>query len=423
MSRVIVLGGGIGGLAAAHRLAERGAEVLVLEAADRLGGLGGTFEYGGRRYERFYHTLSAADTALLQLMQDAGLGDEIDWQKTTMGMIVGSEHYDFTGPLDLLRFKPLSFFDRLRLGAVGKSMRFLGRDKDLDSMSAEEWMRPLFGDDGWENVWRPMFTMKFGGANVPALYLYERLARESNVALRAYPQIGYQGIADGVASSIEGMGGKVVTNARVSSLELRPDQVIVTTEDEQFDADWAVSTLPMPLLTSITTGPLADQLDLPSIEYMGVINILYLLNRPLSGHYWSAIIDSDTEFSGMIEISTLTGTEHFQGHDAVYVMRYTDRSSPIYQESDEAIEQRWTEQFLRLNGLDAADIERAFVFRTPFVEPVWPLAYNRIKPKPRIGTTPLFMATTAQAYPRVTSWDAATRTAEDTVAAMEQVIS
>ncbi len=422
MSRVIVLGGGIGGLAAAHRLSERGAEVLVLEAADRLGGLGGTFEYGGRRYERFYHTLSSADTALLQLMQDAGLRDEIDWHKTTMGMIVDSKKYDFTGPLDLLRFKPLSPFDRLRLGAVGKSMRFLGRGKDLDAMSAEEWMRPLFGDDGWEKVWRPMFAMKFGGATVPALYLYERLARESNVALRAYPQIGYQGIADGVAASIEAMGGKVVTNARVSSLELRADQVIVTTEDEQFDADWAVSTLPMPLLTSIATGPLADQLALPNIDYMGVINILYLLNRPLSGHYWSAILDSGTDFSGMIEISTLTGTEHFQGHHAVYVMRYTDRSSPIYQEPDEIIEQRWTEQFVSLHGLAASDIDRAFVFRTPFVEPVWPLGYSRFKPKPRIGTTPLFMATTAQAYPRVTSWDAATRTAEDTVTAMEQVI-
>jgi protoporphyrinogen oxidase len=422
MARVIVLGGGIAGLAAAHRLAERGAEVVVLEAADRLGGLGGTFDYGGRRYERFYHTLSSADTALLQLMADAGLREQCEWQKTTMGMVVDAEHYDFTSPMDLLRFTPLSLFQRLRLGVGGKSLRYLGRGKDLDSMSAEDWMRPIFGDDAWEKVWRPMFTMKFGGATVPALYLYERLARESNVALRAYPACGYQGIADGIAASIERMGGKVVTNARVRSLELRGDQLVVTTDDERFDAPWAVSTFPMPLLRAVATGTLADELNLPDLQYMGVINVLYLLNRPLSGHYWSAIIDSETDFSGMIEISTLTGTEHFQGHHAVYVMRYTDRSSAIYQESDEAIEQRWTEQFLRLHQLDAGDIDRAFVFRTPFVEPVWPLGYSRIKPPPRIGDTPLFMATTAQAYPQVTSWDAATRTAEATVAAMEPVI-
>ncbi len=35
---VVVIGGGIAGLAAAHRLLERGARVTVLEASDRVGG-------------------------------------------------------------------------------------------------------------------------------------------------------------------------------------------------------------------------------------------------------------------------------------------------------------------------------------------------------------------------------------------------
>jgi protoporphyrinogen oxidase len=422
MGRVIVLGGGIAGLAAGHRLVEAGHEVRLLEAAPRLGGLGSTFTYRGRDHERFYHTLSAADTTLLQLVEDAGLGRQDEWITTSMGMIVEDRHYDFTTPLDLLRFDPLTFAQRLRLGVGGKSLRLLGRKRDLDGMSAEQWMRPIFGSAVWEKVWRPMFSMKFGGASVPALYLYERLARESNVAERAYPRIGYQGYADGIAASIRRQGGEVRVSTPVRTVEQRGGRAVVTTDDEELDADLALSTLPMPQLESLAKGTLAEALHLPAIEYMGVVNVLFFTRCALTGHYWAPVIDSTAEFSGTIEISTLTGTEQFHGYHAAYVMRYVDRTSALFQESDDAIAERWTEQFIRLYDLTPDDVAEVFVFRTPFVEPVWPIGYGRLKPPPRIGDTPLFMATTAQAYPRVTSWDAATETAERTVRAMEAVL-
>ncbi|MCS7050305.1 MAG: FAD-dependent oxidoreductase, partial [Thermomicrobium sp.] len=45
--RVLILGGGVAGLAAAWRLVQAGVEVLVLEARERVGGrVWTTFEYG-----------------------------------------------------------------------------------------------------------------------------------------------------------------------------------------------------------------------------------------------------------------------------------------------------------------------------------------------------------------------------------------
>lgn len=415
----IILGGGIAGLASAHRLASHGAEVMVLEAGPRLGGLGGTFAHAGRRFERFYHSVTSTDDDLIDLLDAAGLRDQCSWQRTTMGMIVGGDHFDLTTPVDLLRFTALKLPDRLRLGVVGKSLRALGRNRDLDTITAEQWLRPLFGDTVWDTVIEPMFAMKFGGAPVPALYLYERLARESNVAMRAYPTLGYQGLADGIAASIERMGGRVLTDTPVRGLESHDGKVVVRTDLEEFGARWAVSTLPLPLLTSIAGDRLTAELELPELEYMGVVNMLFLTTDGLDGHYWSAVIDSDTEFDGQIEMSTLTGTDHFGGLHATYVMAYTDRRSALY--GDEGVPERWREQFMRLNHLAPEQIVHGFVFRTPFVEPVWPLGYLATRPAPRVGDTSLFLATTAQAYPRVTSWNAAVQTANDTVAAMEVV--
>src|SRR3954465_557125 len=47
MTRVAILGGGVAGLTAAHELADRGFEVVVLEARDIPGGKARSFPYPG----------------------------------------------------------------------------------------------------------------------------------------------------------------------------------------------------------------------------------------------------------------------------------------------------------------------------------------------------------------------------------------
>ena len=49
--RVVVLGGGFGGLASAARLAKLGHEVTLLEAADHVGGALGFVEQDGFRWD------------------------------------------------------------------------------------------------------------------------------------------------------------------------------------------------------------------------------------------------------------------------------------------------------------------------------------------------------------------------------------
>ena len=49
--RVVVVGGGLGGLAAAARLAATGSSVTLLEQAERVGGKLGTVELGGFRFD------------------------------------------------------------------------------------------------------------------------------------------------------------------------------------------------------------------------------------------------------------------------------------------------------------------------------------------------------------------------------------
>jgi protoporphyrinogen/coproporphyrinogen III oxidase len=75
--RIVVVGGGIAGLAAAHRLVERGAEVILLEQADTLGGKLRTTTLAGGMIERGAEAFLTIDPSAVDLAREVGLGAEL----------------------------------------------------------------------------------------------------------------------------------------------------------------------------------------------------------------------------------------------------------------------------------------------------------------------------------------------------------
>ena len=64
-------------------------------------------------------------------------------------------------------------------------------------------------------------------------------------------------------------------------------------------------------------------------------------------------------------------------------------------------------------------VEDIRVFRAPYVEPVWPLGYQNSKPRMRCGDSRLYLATTAQCYPQVNSWNTMVGIANDVASRMQ----
>ena len=121
--RVGIIGAGAAGLAAAYELGEHGHQAAVYERAPVLGGQASTFDVGGERLERGYHHLFTSDTDILDLVDRIGLGHQMRWIDSKVGTLYDGKIYNFVTPLDLLRFTPLSFIDRLRLGLVTLHLR------------------------------------------------------------------------------------------------------------------------------------------------------------------------------------------------------------------------------------------------------------------------------------------------------------
>lgn len=74
---VAVVGGGITGLTAARRLAQQGVEVLVLEAADRLGGQVRTLDLAGRRVDVGAEAIHLASPVARRFVEELGLSQSV----------------------------------------------------------------------------------------------------------------------------------------------------------------------------------------------------------------------------------------------------------------------------------------------------------------------------------------------------------
>lgn len=421
MKNIIVIGAGIAGLAAAHKLAKEGNKVTLLESNSTLGGLGTFFKHGDDWIDKFYHCQMPSDNPLLKLIDEVGIMDQLYWKPTRMGFIVDKKRYSFNTPMDLLKFKPISFIERLRFGIVSLSIRYLGKGKDLDNLPIEEWFTKLYGSNIWNKILKQLFLSKFGdhSGNLPSLYIWQRLGREKNVATRGYLKCGLKGFIDAIESKILEYGGEIRTSSPVKNLVKNGNGVDVILENETLKADWVISTIPVPQFAETLKGTnIEENFHDPKLTYQGVVNALIFLNRPLDNFYWTPVVNSDTEFDGVVEMTELVDKEMYGNKNMVYVMKYCHRDSDLFKEDEVTIAERWKKQLLSLypdldfTEKDIADIK---IFKAPFVEPIYPLGYSKIKPKMKVDNANIILATSAQVYPNITSWNASTGLANEAV--------
>lgn len=406
-----VIGGGISGLSSAMRIAALGHRVTLFESGEQLGGLGATFRWRGHELEKFYHCILPSDAALLATIAELGLQSGLQWKRTRMGFMLRGRVHPLDGPIDLLRFTPLSMRERLRLGLMGLRTRHHGLDPALDAIPVDAWLRGQVGERVFEVLWRPLLEAKIGDQyrGIPALWLSSRMQREktSGPERKGCLAGGYRSLIDGFERRLRAHGVRLRMRTGVRAIERRGEAMALRLEDDRVEPfDVVVATSPLPQFQRMTGGlGLPDALAALALDYQGVISSVFLTRRPVSGYYWMPVVDSGTTAQGVIEMSNLMPLERAGGHHVVYLVNYTHRDGPLWAESDDAVRARHRADLATISPEAARHVEDHLLFRAPFVEPIWTLNYARVRPPTSVLPGRLYLACTAQVYPHINSWN------------------
>lgn len=425
-TRVAILGGGISGLAAAYFLAERGKNVTLFETTDQLGGLGTFFSHDGYFHERFYHCMLPSDGPLLNLLGKIGVANQVYWKPSQFGILANGRLYGLNSAIDLLKFNLVSFVDRLRIGLTGLYGKFCS-DKGLDDVSAEAWLTKLSGKNAFAAFWRPLLQAKFGDRyrDVPALWFWSRFNREKakGPERKGYIRGGYKTIIDALVLALEKKGVVIRKNAAISKVSRSQNgNILVVLNGSNDEFDQVLLTTPHSVVEGLldreSLGPTTAKVS-TDIESQGVVNVLFFLRQSISSYYWIATPEDSIPFQGVVESSNLMEPEERHGLHLAYVMNYVHRSDPLFSRPEVDLLKEYSVALRRLfPKLQESDFVASYVFRAPFVEPVYFRGYLSKKPPVELLPGKIFLSCTAQVYPEVTSWNGAVGLVEKAVARM-----
>jgi len=160
--KLLVVGGGFTGLTAAYKLCnETDLEITLVESARELGGLAAGFPILGTTLEKAYHYLFTTDSEIVDLVRELGLEDRLFWADTTIAIRLGGKIYPFTSALDVLRFEPCGWVNRLRFGFVALYLKYKKNGRALTGHTAHDWMTRACGEQVMRTIWTPLLKGKF----------------------------------------------------------------------------------------------------------------------------------------------------------------------------------------------------------------------------------------------------------------------
>jgi protoporphyrinogen oxidase len=404
--RIAVLGAGPMGLAVAYQLVKDGHQPVIFEADDRLGGMTATFDFNGLEIERYYHFHCTSDKDFLQMLDELGLSDRMNWVETKMGYWYQNRLQPWGNPIALLTFKGLSLSAKFRYGLHA----FLStRRKDwepLDNVEATGWIKKWVGTEAYEVLWRRLFELKFYDytSNLSAAWIWSRVRRIGTSRYDLFREkLGYldggsNTLLKGMKDAIEVGGGEFRLSTPVQRVMIENGSVSgVVTSDGQEKFDKVVSTVPLPYVPLIMPDlPAEIMAQFAALKNIAVVCVIAKLRKPVTENFWLNTNDPEMDIPGIIEYSNLRPlADH-----VVYVPFYMPGEHPKFAESNDVFLTKVRKYIKKINpeitDEDFIDI-RASRYR--HAQPICDPGYLSRLPNRKLPVQGLWVADTSYYYP------------------------
>lgn len=394
---IAILGAGLTGCTLARLLAERGEEVVVLEAADEYGGLcrsismgGFTFDLGGS------HIIFSRDEEVLAWMRGV-LGENRRERHRETKCFYGGRyvHYPFeNGLADLTpgdRFHCVDGFVR----AVIAAELAAARGESAPAPTFLDWIYRTFGKgiaDCYlvpynEKIWKyPLDEMSahWVDGRVPRPPLDDvlrsacgiRTEGYSHQAVFTYPAAGgIEALVRSIASPIQ---DRIICGFCVRSIWQEGDRFLLSDGDRTVSADHCISTIPVQALVRALGDPTPElEAAVDGLVYNGVACVFLGLRAPVPPYSWVYLPGPELGYANRVSFpSNYSEVTAPDGCGSVLAECTYRPGDPVAEMEDDALVDHVVDRLEAMGVLSADDVVVTGVARQPFAYVVYDLGHQ-----------------------------------------------
>jgi protoporphyrinogen oxidase len=409
--KIGIIGAGATGLTAGYELSKKGHVVSIFEKSNTIGGLADTVNVGGQQLEKFYHHIFTSDNYIIKLLKELDLDIYLKWENPLNGIYINNRFYPMTSPADLLvRFKELSFYDRLRMGLMVYKARFIKDWSKLENITSKEWIINNAGSDVYEKVWGPLLKSKFDNDadKISGTWIWNKFklrgstrGKNVNKELLGYVNGSFGIMFKKLAERIKSMGGSIECSRKATGVRNGENgtlDIVFTDGLKNFDS---IIVTTSPEIFAKMDTPLPDDYKkrLKGIKYRSNICLMLELDVKLSPYYWITVAQEEMPFVLVIEHTNLISDGRY-GSNIVYLSRYLDENNELYTLQDSEIETIFFKSLKKMFPLwNEENIKEKRLYRARYAQPVVVKGYSKKIPDYKTPVKNLYIASMSQIYP------------------------
>lgn len=404
---VCIIGGGITGYAFAWFLSKKTSDaIMIVEKDAKPGGLAKAVKTGlGFEIDQFYHFLYNHDSNnTLNFFHELGLYPKVIWNNIKSGVFIKNKLFSVDEISSLMRVKMLTLKDKIRFLTAILNV-ILINFKSIDSIPSKKYLVRLFGKNNYKIIWEPLLVSKFAeySKNVPASWIARRI--QVTFFSRSWSGKTKYGYIVGTYNPLFRKLQTILTRKKVNFLNdqvLEVKQVenrvkVTTQKNGVFWYDKVVVAIPISISKAIIKN-LNVKKQLSKYKELNAFTVLLFLKKKFSDYFWINVNEPNIPFTGIIEMTNLTGTHIFDGLNALYLVQYLSGKSEF--DKDDFLK-NMINYLKRINpDFNEDDIVKQSSFFASGVAPVPFLDYMSDMPSFKTKQSKIFLLNSSMIYPQ-----------------------